>query len=181
MIGEDLQQENQALVQEEPLAQQEQQEDQEFQFETADLDDAYFQIRRLFNGEDDQQPQPPNMATEIVLEDPYEGDINQKTTNGSKLFKDATKVLDKADRISIKPENKVDALAELEGYSRNFAWHKILTIQTSDGTKNLLTQSDKITLEDMQKHARKYFSNGTPAWADALPAPLTKTAITPST
>ena len=56
-------------------------------------------------------------ATEIFLEDPYEGDINPGTSEGSKLFEKATKALDKSDRIQTKSENKVDAIALIESYS----------------------------------------------------------------
>ena len=150
---------------------------------SADQERAYEHLQNLFQSET-QYVQAPVMTTtttpEVFLVDPYEGDINPGTAEGSKLFNHATKADEKAPLLTINPDTKTDVISKLESYSRQFAWHKILSIETDSGTFELFKQIDQIELTDMQKNARKYFGDGTTPFATDLLATFTVADITPA-
>ena len=138
------------------------------------------QIRQVFQILT-SNPLPPNfdflninfqpvqqMATQVFVTDPYQGNINPGTSEGSKLFRSATQELDKENKIEISLLNAHLLLNQLKKDADAFGWGELfygIPISATD-KKDLFKNYQKITKEDMQKQASKTWGNKDATFAD---------------
>ena len=114
------------------------------------------------------------MAANYVL-NPYLGEVNPGTADGLKLYNKAVAAPDS--KIKIDQSNARDIKTTFEQDANNFGWGPATNaIQVDNAApptmKNILTQAREITLECVQKAARRTWFALAPVfvWADPLPA-----------
>ena len=120
--------------------------------------------------------------TNFVL-NPYLGDINPGTTEGLKLYNKA--VAGPETKISIDQSHAREIKTSFELDANNFGWGPAtgaIQVDNAGTTKNILTQAQEITLQMVQKAARRTWLALAPAfvWADPLPAVFTVGTIDPA-
>ena len=117
---------------------------------------------------------------------PYLGDVNPGTADGLKLYTKAVAAPEK--KIAIDQQHAREIKDTFEDDANNFGWGPAVgSIQIDNAapapnTRSILTQAREITLEMVQKAARRTWAALAPAfvWTDPLPAVFTVGAIDPA-
>lgn len=116
---------------------------------------------------------------------PFFGDINPGTADGLKLYNKAVSAPET--KLSIEQQHAREIKASFENDANNFGWGPATgSIQIDDAaapaTRSILTQAREMTLEMVQKAARRTWATLTPpiVWTDPLPAVFTVGTIDPA-
>ena len=115
------------------------------------------------------------MATTVFVTDPFQGDINPGTYEGSKLFRSAT-------TIEITLTNAHLFLNQFKKDADAYGWVELfhgIPISTTD-KKHLFKNYQNITKEDILKQASKTWGNRNATFADAPIDPQTIEVIDPT-
>ena len=117
------------------------------------------------------------------LLNPYLGDVNPATADGLKLYNKA--VAAPESKLTLAQKHSKDILEAFETDSSNFGWGPAISaiqIDAAGLTRSILTNARELTLEMVQKSARRTWLSLAPAfaWADPLPADFTIGAIDPA-
>ena len=129
----------------------------------------------------DQNNQPAP-APVVWITNAYLGDINPGTSEGAKLFNKATSTPDSL--LTINQKNARDIYATFELDASDFGWGPLVgRVSVTGGVnpqrKSILTEANEITLEHVQKQARRTW--GTPvAFRNALPEDFEVEEIDPA-
>lgn len=122
-------------------------------------------------------------ATWFVL-NLYLGDVNPDTADGLKLYKKVVAAQDS--KIATHQSHAREIKTTFEFDTNSFGWGPAtgaIQIDNAGTTKNILTQACEITLEMMQRAARRTWLALAPVfvWADPLPAVFSVGVIDPAT
>ena len=122
------------------------------------------------------------MTTIVFVTDPFQGDINPGTSEGSKLFRSATTELEKENKIEITLTNAHLFLNQFKKDADAYGWVELfhgIPISTTD-KKHLFKNYQNITKEDILKQASKTWGNRNATFADAPIDPQTIETLDPS-
>ena len=99
---------------------------------------------------------------ELFIVDPFQGDINPGASADRALFNQATKSLEQSKRINATLGNAKQVRSHLEDLASKYGWGAIISdIQDSSGKgRNILAEYEHLTLEDAQRNAMEFLTDG---------------------
>lgn len=113
-------------------------------------------------------------SEEVFYDDPFEANINPATKRGQELFLQATKAVDSDKKLHVSVANSPEIVHHLATMTHQYAYgDQILNIPLAKSlttTKSLITQSQTLTLDDIQLNAYKLWGSGT-STDTSIPAP----------
>ena len=114
----------------------------------------------------------PSPRSVTYVTDPYKGDFNPADKHGASLFRTATEPLPEKDRFSLNQDNAKKVFHLLKSKASTYFWGTSVTKIpqsypiSATTCKNLLTSSNRITLDSVKRDAARCWAKKTDA-ADA--------------
>ena len=121
-------------------------------------------------------------AVSFVL-NPFLGDINPGTDGGAKLYSKVTAKRD--EKLQVSQKNSKDILQAFVKDASNYGWGPLIgaiQVDAAGTTRNILTDSRRMTVEMVQKASRRTWMAVNPPipWADPMPAAFDVNHIDPA-
>ena len=113
-------------------------------------------------------PASPTSVTTYVT-DPFKGDFNPADKHGASLFKTATEPLPEKDRFSLNQDNAKKVFHLIKSKASTYFWGTSVTKIpqsypiTAKNCKNLLTSSNRVSLDSVKRDAARCWAKKTDA------------------